>query len=236
MKLNISAFTHAGTVRDANQDGLLVNGRVLNSGDIHLTGEDRCVCFVADGVGGNRGGDFASRFVLEGVARAVAEHGESGLEEAMREVNRRLLALSGGDERLRGAATTLTGLVADASVFRVLHAGDSQLWLRRDGSLFKVTSDQVVDEGEPNSPLTSFFGGAEDSLRFDQTIFVREVAAGDLFLLCSDGLFKALDRKDVRAVLRGGGDIRTQAWGLLEGCLQRGADDNVSAILIERTE
>ena len=64
MKFIISAFTHKGTVRDSNQDCILVNGQLLDVGQVHLTEQVDCFCFVADGVGGNKGGDFASRAIL----------------------------------------------------------------------------------------------------------------------------------------------------------------------------
>ncbi len=235
MNLNISAFTHAGTIRDFNQDSVLVKGQILSSGEVNLINQDYCVCFIADGVGGNKAGDFASRYVLEGLNKAILSHVESDLDDRLREVNRQLLTESSGNEELRGSATTLTGLVVIENTFLILHVGDSQMWLRRNGTFFKVTNDQVLNENEANSPLTSYFGGSEDNLKFDRDIFVREIAVADVFLICSDGLFKSLKHKAVKAILDDENDLQSQSRALLDQCLQKGAEDNVSVILIQRT-
>lgn len=235
MLLNISAFTHVGTVREFNQDSILVNGQVLNSGEVNLVNQHRCICFVADGVGGNKAGDFASRFVLENISSFVKLE-QADWESCLQEVNQRLLSESGDKEELKGTATTLTGLVAEENTFFIIHVGDSQMWLQRNGTVFKVTNDQVLNEHEPNSPLTSYFGGTDDNLKFFTDIFVREIAVEDIFLICSDGLLKSLNYKTIKAILKGDHHLQAQAQMLLDNCLQNGVDDNVSVILIQRTE
>jgi serine/threonine protein phosphatase PrpC len=231
MNLSISGFTHHGTVKDTNEDCILMNDLLLSEGDANLSNQDHCFCFVADGVGGNNAGDFASRYVLQNV-RSLKQSSE--LEGDLCDVNTRLLAETKDRVERRGAATTLTGLAARNGSFAVLHAGDSQLWLLRNEILFKVTNDQVLNEDDENSPITSFFGGVANDLRFDKDIFVREISIGDIFLLCSDGLFKSLDHKTVKGILNEAGDIRFKSAAILKECLQRGAEDNVSAVLIER--
>lgn len=235
MNLNISAFTHAGTDKNVNQDNILVNGQILNAGEINFEHQEHCFCFVADGVGGNRAGDFASRYVLGEISKLL-NLGHANLETKLCDVNHQLITKSNSKEELRGTATTLTGLVAEENNFHILHVGDSQMWLRRNGTLFKVTNDQVLDEQETNSPLISYFGGSENNLRFDKDIFVQDIGVEDVFLICSDGIFKSLNHKAVKAILEGEDTLQSQARALLGECLQRGADDNVSAILVQRTK
>lgn len=71
MKFNISGFTHIGNIRKSNQDRILVNGTLLSAGEIHLTEQDYCSCFVADGVGGNNAGEFASNYVLSEISKLI---------------------------------------------------------------------------------------------------------------------------------------------------------------------
>lgn len=233
MNFNISGFTHKGTLKDTNQDCVLLNQHLLISGSASLEDQSECCCFVADGVGGNKAGDFASRYVLENIK---ALPGNSDLETELRRINLQLLEKSSNNQELHGMATTLTGLIADEEMFSVVHAGDSQLWLLRNETFFKVTNDQVLNDSDENSPITSFFGGLTDDLKFDEDIFVREINIGDIFLICSDGLFKSLNYKAVQSILKDNTEIQSKSNVLLEQCLQNGADDNVSVVLINRGE
>lgn len=235
MKFDISGITHIGTLRNVNQDRILVNGHLLDSGEVHLAEQNICRCFVADGVGGNRAGEFASNFVLEKI-NSLSDLTESNFEQPLDDINRQLLSISNNLTNVAGTATTLTGLVMDGENFLVIHCGDSQMWLFRNEMFFKLTNDQVLDENQENSPITSFFGGLNDNLKFDRKIFVNESAVGDVFLICSDGLFKALDKKSVKSILKSGDNYQAKTRRLIEDCLLNGAEDNVSVILIERTD
>lgn len=233
VKFDISAFTDLGTLRTDNQDRILINGRLSGEGHIDLTNQLSSVCFVADGVGGNKHGEFASEFVLRGITsiRTLED-----IEEQLRAINADLVRISAANPELRGASTTLSGLIATNDYFRIVHVGDSQIWLRRNGTLFKITTDHVLTEYESNSPLTSFFGGSDADLKFDSENAVDEFAVGDLFLICSDGLLKSLNHKTIKATVEGQVDLLFKARTLLEECRQNGAEDNVSVILVERTE
>lgn len=234
MKFNISAFTHIGTVRESNQDNILVNGQVLNEGEVHLSEQDQCVCFVADGVGGNKAGDFASHFVLEKL-KSETDFSFPNIENALQKINEELLSTSRVNNELTGTATTLTGLAIKENIFQVLHAGDSQMWLMRNDMFFQITKDQVLDESEKNSSITSYFGGKENYLRLDNEVSIHESMSDDIFLICSDGLFKSLNQKIVKSILKAEKDLETKANKILENCLQSGAEDNTSVILINQT-
>jgi serine/threonine protein phosphatase PrpC len=233
MKFAISAFTDVGTVRDSNQDRILTNGKLTDDGRTDLADQDSCVCFVADGVGGNKRGDFASEFILRGISSISSF---DNLEQQLRTMNAELVRITSPRSEVAGTATTLTGLVATDNIFRIIHVGDSQLWLQREGTLFKVTNDQVLNEYEGNSPLTSFFGGSDADLKFDTDLFVNEFVIDDLFLVCSDGLSKSLSHKSIKAILVEELELQSKAQKLLSECRANGAEDNVSVILIQRTD
>ena len=233
MNFNISAFTHVGTVRESNQDNILVNGQLLNEGELYLTDQDNCISFVADGVGGNKAGDFASNFVLNKL-KLETDFSSPNIEKTLKELNQQLLSISQSKNELKGSATTLTGLVIKDNVFQVLHAGDSQLWLMRDDMFFQITKDQVLDETEINSPITSYFGGFDNYMKLDTEISIHETSPGDLYLICSDGLFKSLSLKIVKSILKATKDNKTKTKKILYNCLQSGAEDNISVILVNQ--
>jgi protein phosphatase len=233
MKFNISAFTHVGTVRESNQDNILVNGQLLNKGELHLIDQDSCICFVADGVGGNQAGDFASHFVLERI-KSVSDLTQINFEELLHTINKQLLSESKDNSELKGTATTLTGLIATDHTFQIIHAGDSQMWLMRNDMFFQITKDQVLDETEKNSSITSYFGGHENYLRLEADIPIHETLPDDIFLICSDGLLKSLNQKIIKSILKADKDVETKAKKILENCLQSGAEDNTSVILIKQ--
>jgi protein phosphatase len=233
MKFNISAFTHVGTVRNSNQDYILVNGHLINEGEVHLIEKEHCVCFLADGVGGNKAGGFASHYVLEKIKSNI-DFNSSNIKQSLQKINQQLLQESQSNNQIKGTATTLTGLIITDNNFRVLHAGDSQLWLYRNDMFFQVTKDQVRNESEKNSPITSYFGGNDNYLQLDSEFSIHESIPDDIFLICSDGLYKSLNQKIVKSILKAEKDLKTKAEKILENCLHTGAEDNTSVILINQ--
>lgn len=233
MQFDISAFTHIGTVRKSNQDYILVNWQLLNEGEVHLIQQDHCFCFVADGVGGNNAGDFASHFVLKKL-KLITDFSVINVAQRLQKINEELLIESTLKKETQGTATTLTGLITSENNFQIFHSGDSQMWLMRNDMFFKITNDQVLDELEKNSSITSYFGGYQNYLKLDSNISLREGLLGDIFLICSDGLFKSLNPKVLKLILKEDEDLKTKSKMILEKCLKAGAEDNLSVILIHQ--
>ncbi len=230
---NISAFTNIGTLRAINQDSILVNSEILNSGEVHLENQSSCKCFVADGVGGSNAGEFASNFVLDRINK-INDFTDLDILKELELINEQLLAISNSDEKLKGAATTLTGLVIIEENIRVFHAGDSQLWLMRNNMFLKITKDHVLDDLVSNSPITRYFGGNENYLKLDFKTDIIDFFPNDIFLICSDGLFKSLTLKQVKEILTNEETLQNKGKHLLESSLSHGASDNVSAIIIQK--
>jgi serine/threonine protein phosphatase PrpC len=235
MKFNISAFTHPGTKRLINEDNILVNGVYLNEGEIHITEKTNCVCFVADGVGGNLGGKFASQFVLEKI-KLIDEISNTDKNSVLQNINSELLSTTTNQETLQGAATTLSGLILKNNNLEFFHAGDSQIWLLRNNIFFQITTDHVLDDLINNSPITSYFGGFTNNLKLENNTIIQEHLKGDYFMICSDGLFKSLNQKTVKSIISSdiGNDIKVKS--ILKKALENGANDNISVILIQIIE
>jgi serine/threonine protein phosphatase PrpC/serine/threonine protein kinase len=233
MIFNISGFTHKGTSRKINQDRILINGELMEDGVLDVQNQVQCSCFVADGVGGNKKGEFASQFVLENLKEQISLDFNQ-LTERLKKINLDLIETSSKDDSITGTATTLTGMFIDNDHFYVCHSGDSELWLLRNNMFSKVTTDQVLDDSA-NSPITSFFGGEADNLNFDLSISLTASEMNDYYLICSDGLFKSLESTEVKKVLNENSSVNDKVRYLQEKCLSNGAPDNVSVIIIHRT-
>lgn len=234
MNFNIAAFTNKGTVRTINQDRILVNGTLIEDGTSSLVQQSSCVCFVADGVGGNKRGEFASQFVLDALKKELCGDFDE-LTKRLRKINSDLIETSKKDVSIEGTATTLTGLYIDSDKFFVINVGDSELWLLRQNMFSKHTTDQAADE-MPNSPIISYFGGSEDNMSPEIGISLDSSEDNDCYLLCSDGLFKSLSFEEVKSVLQEPNSVTEKINILMERSLSKGAPDNISVILMQRCD
>ncbi len=239
MQYDISAFTHTGTVREANQDRILVQNQILLDGFCEVGQSAQCFCFVADGIGGNNAGDVAAQFLLERVLRWKSEQeefSEESIRAGLEQMNAELLSLGEGQREYYGLSTTLAGVIIQSEQFFILNAGDSPVWLFRNDMFYQLTENHVLNPYENNSPLTSYFGGKGNNLVLQFCTDLREIQPQDIFVICSDGLFKSLKPKQVKAILSSNQKLSDKPRFLLKKLLETGADDNVSCILVEIVE
>jgi serine/threonine protein phosphatase Stp1 len=223
--------THRGTVRTRNEDAF------VDRGDIGLWA-------VADGAGGHGAGDVASAAVATALQELPPDLTGA---EMLTQVRTRMAAVHGDLQRRaaeagpgRVIATTIVILLARDGHFACLWAGDSRAYLLRGGVLCQLTRDHslvqdMVDAGlllpeeaerHPQANVITRAVGGEGELDLDKVSARIEV--GDTFLLCSDGLFKALAEDDMaeRLAAQDGPDA------LIEAALARGAGDNVTALVV----
>jgi protein phosphatase/serine/threonine-protein phosphatase Stp1 len=225
------AATHPGTVRPRNEDSY------VDRGDIGLWA-------VADGAGGHGAGDVASAAVAE--ALQDLPPGLSAAE-MLAQVRLRITAVH-NDLRARAAAagpgriiaTTVVILLARGGHYACLWAGDSRAYLLRGGALSRITRDHsvvqdlveagLIDDGDaeshPQANVITRAVGADGPFELDKVS--ARIAPGDRFLLCSDGLFKAVAEPDIAALLEAGDGPD----GLIAAALAHGARDNVTAVAI----
>jgi serine/threonine protein phosphatase PrpC len=222
------ARTHPGNRRSVNED------RVLDRPDAGLWA-------VADGMGGHQAGDVAAARVVDALcAIEPSGSGYSRLVDVLRAVDRVNTALADGGSR---SGSTLVALLAHEGHYACVWAGDSRAYLLRDGTLSPITRDhsivqQLIDggalaeserRGHPSAHVITRAVGAAPRIELDQQF--APIAAGDIFLLCSDGLIACLDDDDISAALQTG-DVAQLADRLLSLALARGAPDNVSVVVV----
>jgi len=201
---------------------------------------------VADGMGGHAAGDFASAAVVRALGAICAPASLGALVAEARQrlqgVNRTLSE----EARQRGQeviGSTVVALMLFGAHAVALWAGDSRAYRYRQGELKQLTRDhsQVQElvslglltpeqaEGHPAANIITRAVGVAGYLELDSEKF--EIAAGDTFLLCSDGLYRELAEGDIKACLALH-DCQQACDALLEQTLVRGARDNVSVVVV----
>ena len=199
---------------------------------------------VADGVGGHDAGEVASWMAIDTVQDALkgADGVPRGLVGAVEHANRGVRA-----EALRRhneMATTFTGLLLGGGIAKLAHVGDSRAYLLRRGVLKQLTDDHTVIAAQiaagvitPADAATSTFRGVlTRAVGSHETVEVDTrqltVEPGDLFLLCSDGLYDVVDDETIAAVLLRERDLTRAAAELVQRANDAGGPDNVTVVLV----
>lgn len=225
-----AGITDVGRVRATNQDAFVALDQVG-------------VWAVADGMGGYRDGDVASRMVCEGLqglsAGGTLEQAAEVLRQRMSDVNRRLYEASVRPINPIVSGSTVVALMVRRTACAVLWAGDSRVYRWRQQQLTQLTTDhtwaaelnlQHADE-EADHAITRAVGG-ESTLALDMRR--DRVRLGDRYLLCSDGLTRELSEAQIAAAMSSP-DVQSCAKALIDATLQAGARDNVTVVIVEAT-
>lgn len=218
--------------------------------DAFLMLTDPLLFGVADGMGGHRGGDVASKLAVESIARGVTRGTKSQasrfeevplraaqLVDAIVEANNAVKSRATDDPRLQDMGTTIVAARFCPHKERVYiaHVGDSRCYLLRDGGLHQLTTDHTVGElhGVNDAPVAKRLVralGVQKHVEVD-LIFGRP-RPHDVYLLCSDGLNLVLADTDIRRILVDHHDDPEVAARELIAAVERGgARDNVTVIV-----
>ena len=205
---------------------------------------------VADGMGGAQAGELASRIAVEAMGEETATPGEERVLTLIREANRRVFDRSSQDASASGMGTTMTAaLVGDDGQVTIGHVGDSRAYLLREGRLEQLTEDHSLvaelvrtgklsaEEAEHHPQRSVITRALGTDPEVDVDTFTVEARAGDLFLLCSDGLTSMLDDEEIlRTVEDAEGDIESAAQGLIGKANRGGGEDNITVVFFELAE
>lgn len=230
----VTAFTHRGRVRERNEDTIVVGDWVSPAG-METPRQSRhalsapLVCAVADGMGGHRAGEVASRCVAQRLAAGGDRLSDTrGAEEMLRAIDAELYRAMEADADLLGMGTTVAGLVL-APRLVWFNVGDSRLYRYSGGRLLQMSIDDTP--GGPRSGLiTQSLGGALPRAEIAPHIGEEELRAPSRFLLCSDGLTDMLAVEDIEDCLALY-DLDATAQ-LFDLAMRAGGMDNISIVVM----
>lgn len=230
-----SALTHQGNVRDHNEDSCIDIGQ-------------RGIWVVADGMGGHDQGDYASQLIVERLKDFPDLDRPSKivdlLEARLIGVNSHLYNKSQEGPEPKVIGSTVVALAVFDRWCVVVWAGDSRAYRLREGSMARVSRDHsevqnLVDQGlvkpedaesHPQANVITRAVGGTDELYLDYEL--RELSAGDRYLLCSDGLYKDISDDEIAGLL-GVGNCHETADSLMKLALSRECSDNVTVLVID---
>ncbi|HEX8743283.1 MAG TPA: Stp1/IreP family PP2C-type Ser/Thr phosphatase [Thermoleophilaceae bacterium] len=200
---------------------------------------------VADGMGGARAGEVASRMAVEELA-GMDDSG-TGAEERLRAIargaNRRIYEMAQGDSEHAGMGTTFTAVLVSGREVAVGHVGDSRLYRLRDGSFERLTDDhslveELVRQGKlspeeaevhPQRSIITRALGPEADVQVDT--FTHTARDGDVYLLCSDGLSGMVSDQGIAEILTASTSLDDAARALIDAANANGGKDNITAVL-----
>ena len=242
IKINAFGKTDVGLMRTINQDSIFVSTQPI--------GKLSNLFIVADGMGGHKAGDVASREAIERFVKyACTTHMSDPaniLDAGIISVNKDIFDMANSNRDYSGMGTTFVAASLVENHVYIANVGDSRLYLigrdirqiTRDHSLVEDMVRMGVLEREEarthykKNVITKAIGVADDKTSTPD-IFEIEVENGDKLLLCSDGLTNMVEDYDIKKIVKDNDSIEDAVRELIKQANENGGKDNISAILIE---
>lgn len=226
-----AGLTDPGITRPSNEDALLVEAPLYA---------------VADGMGGHRAGEIASRVALEELlANAPGRPDAKALARAVRAANRAVIESAEKSPTRTGMGTTLTAAMVDGLHAAIAHVGDSRAYLLHAGSLERITGDHsmvadLVRQGSiteqdarfhPQRSVITRALGSDANMVAD--VYEVDAAPGDRLLLCTDGLTGMLEDGYIAEILSTEREPEAAVAKLIEAANRAGGYDNITAVVVD---
>jgi len=248
LRVEVAGETNVGMKRTHNED----NFSIVEESGLYI---------VADGMGGHASGEIASKMAVDSMREFFAltandpertwpykmdrskGYEENRLVTGIKLANLRIFESAQNDARQRGMGTTIVALFAVEDGVYLAHVGDSRVYRLRDDRLEQLTEDhsllndyikmkRLTPEEIANFPHKNVIVralGMKDTVKVDTRL--EQPRAGDIYLLCSDGLSGPVSDSDMHDVLAGTRDLKTAASRLISRANQNGGPDNVTVVL-----
>lgn len=230
--MEVKAITHIGLQRKTNEDAWFVDA----AGKVFA---------IADGMGGHKGGDIASRFVTNYLEN---KEGLIDLDFSLifQEINEKILAFGQNNQAFKGLGTTLTMIKIFDDKICLGHIGDSRAYLLRGGKIMQMTTDHTMvnellkseeiteaqAQDHPYKHVLSRALGVEKEFSIEEKTYLTE--EGDMVLLSTDGLHGYLsDKEIVTAFTKNKKELDKIADNLIDLALKRGGKDNITFLILK---
>lgn len=234
------AMTDVGRRREVNQDYVYATDQPV--------GPFPNLLVVADGMGGHKAGDFASKYTVEVVKRELKESraGKPAaiLKKIIRTANRELIEAASQDVKLEGMGTTLVAATVIDNTLHFANIGDSRLYLIND-SIRQLSKDHsLVEEmvrlggikaedarNHPDKNIITRAMGVKAEAEAD--FYEYRIRRGDVILMCTDGLSNMVEDEDMFGLVKGARDIVEAVQMLIDRANSNGGRDNIGVVLAE---
>ena len=240
--MRYAASTHVGRVRKRNEDYYY----------IPTEGGPDLMIAVADGMGGYRGGDVASKLGIEVLCNVFASRSydnlcdlEALIYDAVNAANSAIWDYAQDNEFLAGMGSTMVLSAFMEGHAVIANVGDSRAYLLRDGELTQLTTDhslvqELLDEGRiteeeayhhPRRNIITRALGSEDSVLVD--VSRHEVREGDILMLISDGLNTQLSDTEIKGIMIKHNDLQAMCGDLIDSANEAGGHDNITIAMVK---
>lgn len=240
MYMKIYAMTDVGRKREVNQDYVYVTDEPV--------GPFPNLLAVADGMGGHKAGDFASKYTVgalkEELEKTPLDKPEEILRNIVSVVNEKLIREASKDVKLEGMGTTLVVSTVIGNTLYFANVGDSRLYLINDKIRQLSKDHSLVEEmvrlggikaeeakNHPDKNIITRAMGVKASV--DADIYEYRLKKGDIILMCTDGLSNMVEDEDMFDIVKGARDIVEAVQMLVEKANSNGGRDNIGVILAQ---
>lgn len=235
LRFSHAMLTDVGKVRQRNEDMADVDAK-------------RGVYVLADGMGGHPAGNVASKTAVVALIKHIAGKGTrdrpAKLRESILVANRAVLSLAETDPSMHGMGTTVCVVWLSQARAYIAHIGDSRIYVMRDGQIHQVTRDhtvvrELIERGELSEDsieaqrmghILTQAVGLDPNVEPDLGMIPPQ--AGDVFLMCSDGLSDIVDDSAMADILKETPDLDEAAKRLVQAALDAGGHDNITVLLV----
>ncbi len=238
--MKLFAKTDVGRKREVNQDYVFVTDMPV--------GPFPNLLVVADGMGGHKAGDFASKYTVkvlrEELGKTELKKPEEILLEIVRIANHRLIQEAQTDVKLDGMGTTLVVATVIGNTLHFANVGDSRLYLINDKIRQLSKDHSLVEEmvrlggiraeeakNHPDKNIITRAMGVKEDVEAD--IYEYRLNKGDLLLMCTDGLSNMVEDEDMFDIVKGSRDIVEAVLKLIEKANSNGGRDNIGVVMAE---
>lgn len=240
MKYDVAVLTDVGLVRTNNEDAYLID-------------KDLDLFILADGMGGYQKGEVASLMTCQGIAEYfrtlfksritdfTQDHCKKAVNKANTDIRNKIKDIVGLDKM----GSTVVALLLKKDIVYVLNVGDSRAYLFHHNQLEQISIDHSLIQESKNAGIKKELAmqfknivtravGMKDVV--DADVFPLAAKAGDLFLLCSDGLHGFVSDENILKILQSGENLETKVKKLIDEAKAGGGKDNITAILVSILE
>lgn len=238
--MKLYAMTDVGRKREINQDYVYVTDKPV--------GPFPNLLVVADGMGGHKAGDFASKYTVkvlrEELEKTTLGKPEEILQNVVAVANHKLIQASESDVKLEGMGTTLVAATVIGNTLYFSNVGDSRLYLIND-KIRQISKDHSLVEEmvrlggikaeeakhHPDKNIITRAMGAKEDVEAD--IYEYRLKKGDLILMCTDGLSNMVEDEDMFDIIKSARDIVEAVLMLIEKANSNGGRDNIGVVMAE---